>query len=529
MTSSTSSDPIPVVDVFAGPGGLGEGFTSLIDTRDRRVFRICISIEKDDHAYDTLLLRSFFRQFPKSRVPEEYYQYLRGEIDKEALFHAYSEQVDGAKAEACRLELGEKTRDKASRLIEKAKGSTDRWVLIGGPPCQAYSLVGRSRMRGKEKAEQEKFEADARHYLYREYLRIIADHWPAVFVMENVKGILSSKVRDEKIFHRILSDLGDPARAVAEYDTVAVSAHSYKYRIFSLVKPASLLDDLDPEDTVIRAENYGIPQARHRVILLGVRDDLLSVMPNLLKPKADEVKLFHVISGLPQLRSGISSGLDTGERWQRVLTSLPRKKWLEQFGQNGNRQLYRKIVSAARRIIPPDCDRGGRFIPFEAEVDCYQDWYLDDRIGGVCNHAARTHMKKDLYRYLFAACYTELNKKSPCLRDFPRVLLPAHQNVREGVKGDKFADRFRVQRWDRPATTVTSHISKDGHYFIHPDPLQCRSLTVREAARIQTFPDNYFFEGPRTAQYQQVGNAVPPLLARQIAEIVHDLLGRTTR
>jgi DNA (cytosine-5)-methyltransferase 1 len=133
-------------------------------------------------------------------------------------------------------------------------------------------------------------------------------------------------------------------------------------------------------------------------------------------------------------------------------------------------------------------------------------------------------MRKDLFRYLFAACYADVHKRSPKLCDFPKELLPEHKNARKAVRESLFSDRFRVQLREHPATTITSHISKDGHYFIHPDPLQCRSFTVREAARIQTFPDNYYFEGNRTSQYQQVGNAVPPLLAKQIAEIVHGVL-----
>ncbi len=131
-------------------------------------------------------------------------------------------------------------------------------------------------------------------------------------------------------------------------------------------------------------------------------------------------------------------------------------------------------------------------------------------------------MESDLHRYLFAASFAREERRSPKLRDFPDVLLPSHENI--GSDSTPFIDRFRVQIGNQPSTTVVSHISKDGHYYIHPEPSQCRSLTVREAARLQTFPDNYFFEGNRTQQYHQVGNAVPPLLARKIAEIVLRLL-----
>ena len=148
----------------------------------------------------------------------------------------------------------------------------------------------------------------------------------------------------------------------------------------------------------------------------------------------------------------------------------------------------------------------------------------DPRLSVLTGHESRGHMPSDLRRYMFAAAFSQVTKTSPKLSDFPEVLLPAHQNVELGRAGKMFSDRFRVQLPDRPSTTITSHISKDGHYFIHYDPVQCRSLSVREAARLQTFPDNYSFQGPRTSQYHQVGNAIPPYLARQIAEIIGEVL-----
>jgi len=144
---------------------------------------------------------------------------------------------------------------------------------------------------------------------------------------------------------------------------------------------------------------------------------------------------------------------------------------------------------------------------------------------GITHHISRAHLVEDLERYLFASSFSQSEKSFPRMRDYERLspsIMPDHDNAKTG----KFEDRFRVQLPDIAATTVTCHISKDGHYFIHYDPEQCRSFTVREAARVQTFPDNYLFCGARTAQFHQVGNAVPPYLAYQIGVIVKDLLNK---
>jgi len=193
-------------------------------------------------------------------------------------------------------------------------------------------------------------------------------------------------------------------------------------------------------------------------------------------------------------------------------------------------RVYREVVHTLKDLSCPDYDRGSEFISQKnkrkPDGHPFFKWVFDKKVSGVCNHSTRGHIAKDLFRYLFASCYANVFEKSPKLKDFPINLLPEHRNIKQALDGGLFSDRFRVQLQNKPSTTVTSHISKDGHYFIHYDPSQCRSLTVREAARLQTFPDNYFFCGPRTSQYTQVGNAVPPLLANQIAGIVFELLNR---
>jgi DNA (cytosine-5)-methyltransferase 1 len=186
------------------------------------------------------------------------------------------------------------------------------------------------------------------------------------------------------------------------------------------------------------------------------------------------------------------------------------------------------IKRTIKHVEVPELDRGAEFIPGNFGVTYRPDWFVDGKLEGICNHSTREHMPRDLHRYLYAACFAQCYGQSPRLRDFPTDLLPDHDNVHLALNGHGFfADRFRVQVGDRCATTITSHMAKDGHGFIHPDPKQCRSLTVREAARLQTFPDNYLFCGPRTQKYVQVGNAVPPLLAQGVARIVWTLLQKT--
>lgn len=514
----SENSPIPVVDLFAGPGGLGEGFSAL---DGGNAFRILVSAEMEASAHQTLRLRSFYRILKRQsgRALDSYYQFCNGESEQPwdgKTANAWKE----AENEARRITLGtvEGNRELNAILDNSSLGASKPWLLIGGPPCQAYSLVGRARNRGKSNYCAED---DHRHFLYREYLKIIQRYKPAVFVMENVKGILSSQVGGQQIFHTILHDLADP-------DLAFGLASGLGYRIHSLAVPTVYErgmspDDIDVHDYIIRSEKFGIPQARHRVILLGIREDI-GTAPEYLQETA-VATVNDAIFGIPPLRSKLSKQEDNSEKWAFAVKQHLRELLNEAASRNELKELAEALQTIAPRIAS-DLDYGalrvGRPEAASAIASRLGGWYHDKNLRVWLNHEARGHMTADLRRYLYAAAYATVHGNSPkghMAFDLPG-LRPDHKNWESG----KFADRFRVQMGNRPATTVTSHIAKDGHYFIHPDPSQCRSLTVREAARLQTFPDNYFFQGNRTQQFHQVGNAVPPLLAFKIAQLVKPLL-----
>ena len=499
-----------IVDLFAGPGGLGEGFASLLDD-GHSPFRIGISVEKEASAHRTLRLRAFLREY-RSRhgsLPEEFIDFHAGLIAEPDWSSVEGEAWRMAVEEARALELGTET---AAAVIDGSiatlqKGYDDT-VLIGGPPCQAYSLVGRARAKGKVGYVPEE---DERHYLFREYIRVLDKLRPAAFVMENVKGMLSSTVESRLVFEMLMEDLSSLGTG---------RGHHYELRAIRVEEGrASLIAAAQPSNFIVRAEHFGVPQRRHRVIIVGIRSDLAG------KAAGAEIDANTIprtvraaIGTMPELRSGISRGRDDDATWRKEVMDAAKELARIHKGKGG--ASLREAFSTVARRVKHDApsSRSASSLPegYGTSNDDLLRWLERPELRAIAQHETRGHMASDLGRYLFASVFGAVRGYSPKAADFPLVLSPDHRNWHSGV----FNDRFRVQLAEEAATTVTSHISKDGHYFIHPDPMQCRSLTVREAARLQTFPDDYLFLGNRTQQYVQVGNAVPPLLARQIAELL---------
>lgn len=494
--------PIPIIDLFAGPGGMGEGFSAAKDDMGNPIFRVIMSVEMERTAHATLQFRAFARKIMNAdgSLPQDYLQFLRtpSEGSLDSLQEQFPDEWAASETEAVQGTLVDGDDTFVNMAVERLEGWHGPVVIIGGPPCQAYSLVGRARRtRNKEALEH-----DVKQTLYKCYLRFIEVIRPTAFVMENVKGLLSAKNFGEGVFGHISADM---------------KALGYTLHSFVVGDPST------PHDFIVRADQFGIPQARHRVILFGTRND--AQQPTGILTPRPTITVGQVLGSMPRIRSGFSA---------RVHEDMDWREYVEKAAARLLRTAEGKEIADQLRPIThgeglPAAQSAGSILP-EDTKNPLAYWYRGHLAGCdvLTEHVARNHMASDLDRYLYCAAYAKHFDKSVTLYDFPKTLLPNHKNAAGVAEGKEviFADRFHVQLEDQPSTTVTSHISKDGHYFIHPDPAQCRSLTVREAARLQTFPDDYYFMGNRTDRYRQVGNAVPPLLAKQLAEVVGAYLGR---
>jgi DNA (cytosine-5)-methyltransferase 1 len=438
------------VDLFAGCGGLSEGFR-------QAGFEILAQVEMDKWACKTLATRHIYHELEKIRKNRAYKNYLKGNISQEQTLSENPSIQELIQHRVIQAQFGkDKTEEILNRIQESGRihGAPRCHVLLGGPPCQPYSLIGRSR-------DPFRMSNDERHFLYTYYLEILERLQPDFFVYENVPGLFTAKAKERDIFRKILSDFSSLRPA------------------YEITPPLIEVSD-DPGSYVLNAADFHVPQCRKRLILIGYRRSLESDNPEI-----------------------------------RSLFSLLQKK-----GIRNRRKGYLTVQDAISDLPPlrPGEGNDGWF-GFYMPPHTAKSYETRMRQGspGVLNHKARTHMAGDLERYRF---FIEHHRNGNGAANLLNLINERPDLTPEHRTRDKFLDRFKVQWWNKPASTITAHICKDGHYYIHPDINQCRSFTVREAARCQSFPDNFKFEGPRTEQYKQVGNAVPPMLASAIARVL---------
>lgn len=404
------------IDLFAGAGGLSEGFI-------QAGFEPIAHVEMENSACNTLKTRACYHYLKNNNEFNIYVSYLKGEISREQLYLCVPSNILDT---VVNLPLGDEHNETIHNKITKCLVGRKVDLIIGGPPCQAYSLVGRSRSKTK-------MVGDPRNYLFIQYAEYLDRYKPKMFVFENVLGLKSANegkylVEMEKMFN--------------------IKGYLIKLH-------------------VLEARNFGVLQNRKRIIILGWKNK-----KNVWVSKLEEIKIQHnylvkdLLSDLPKINDG--------------------------EGTN-------------------------KYSVYNTETTEYlKSFSIRNGLDVLTQHIARPQRAQDKEIYQSAVLKWNQKKERLNYNDLPDRL-KTHQNR------TSFFDRFKVVASDLPySQTVVAHIAKDGHYYIHPDLRQNRSISVREAARLQSFPDDYYFEGEkevsnRTAAFKQIGNAVPPLMAKYVA------------
>lgn len=408
-----------IIDVFSGAGGLTEGF------RGEEHYKFICHIEMDKAACDSLALRNIYYYLKNSNNLSLYSKYIKGEITKADLFLAVPNIVT---EDILNIEIKKENLPTIFDFIDKRIENKAVDGIIGGPPCQAYSTIGRANNKAKKYT-------DKRIYLYKYYIDLLLRYNPKFFVFENVKGLLSFKdLENEYLLPKIIKEFNEIGYKV-----------DYK---------------------IVNAYDYGVSQKRERLILIGYKDDLAvegNFFDYLSDYKESPPLLKHLFCDLPKIMAGDES---------------------DRYSYNTRRQYINKYIRSKGDILT--------------------------------QHIARPHNSNDLQIYRFVL-QAKNNGRDLKYNDIP-LKLQTHSNT------TAFLDRFKALDYNSVSHTIVAHIAKDGHYYIHPDIEQNRSISVREAARIQGFPDSFYFESSRTSAFRQIGNAVPPILAGKIAAAIIDFL-----
>lgn len=396
-----------IIDLFAGAGGLSEGFR-------QEGCEIVAHVEMDKSACNTLRTREAFYYLKENNLLHIYKDYLLKSINRDELYSNIPKAVLNRVIEE---EISNKTIPVIFSRIDDLLGEDTVDLIIGGPPCQAYSTAGISR-------DPNRMKNDPRNYFYRYYIRFLRKYQPKMFVFENVRGILTAQ--EGRVFKNIRRNLSN-------------AGYKMDYRI-------------------LNAKDFGVSQIRERVIIIGWKKELEFQYPD-----------FNLEIEPPTIRD--------------LFMDLPKIKAGESVNGEGEYVLEKNITIPRIRT---------------------KDWSL------LTQHIARPNNDKDLTIYRLVVGTWNIEGRLLKYNELP-LELKTHKN------DASFLDRFKMVRYESLAHTIVAHIAKDGHHFIHPDIEQNRSLSVREAARIQSFPDDFYFEDSRSAAFKQIGNAVPPLMAKEIA------------